>query len=96
MKTKDEYISQLHKKIDEWNGDIDRLGEKLEKVDAESRAQLQEQIQTLKSKREEIEDKLSDLGDSGSEAWEDIKSGMELAKEAMNSAMQSAKTRFSK
>ncbi len=96
MKKRDEYITYLHEKLDEWNSDIDRLMEKVERVDAESRTQLKDQIQTLKSKRDQIEGKLSELGETSAEAWEDIKSGMELAKEAMNAAVKSATTRFFK
>lgn len=96
MKKRDEYITFLHEKLDEWNSDIDRLMEKVERVDAESRTQLKEQIQTLKSKRDQIEGKLSELAETSGEAWEDIKSGMDLAKEAMNAAVKSATTRFFK
>lgn len=48
MKKRDEYIAVLHKKIDEWNNDIDTLKEKADKIDTESRIEIQQQIQLLK------------------------------------------------
>lgn len=96
MKKRDEYIAVLHQKIDEWNNDIDRLKENADKIDAESRVELLEQIQSLKDKRDEMETKATKLGQSGAEAWEDIKSGLDLAWESMNVAVKSATSRFSK
>jgi len=96
MKTKKEYISYLHKKIDEWNDDIDSLLERAERVDAESKAELQDQIRNLQGKRDEIERKIAELSQAGAGAWEDMKSGLDLAWEAMNLAVKSASNRFFK
>ncbi|MGW8193314.1 MAG: hypothetical protein ACWGOX_03540 [Desulforhopalus sp.] len=96
MKTKDEYISYLHKKLDDWNRDIDRLMDNVDRIDEKSRTELHQNIQALKNKRDNIEEKISELNQSGGEAWEDIKSGLELAREAMNSAVKSATSRFFK
>jgi len=96
MKTKEEYLSYLHKKIDEWNDDIDRLMDKAERLDAKSRAELDQQIRMLKIKRDEIERKTTEISQSGAAAWEDIKTGLDLAWEAMNLAIKAATTRFYK
>lgn len=96
MKTKDEYISYLHKKLDDWNQDIDRLLDNVDRIDEKSRAELRQNIQALKDKRDNIEAKISELNQSGGEAWEDIKSGLDLAREAMNAAAKSATSRFFK
>ncbi|MGB3212039.1 MAG: hypothetical protein WBB19_15150 [Desulforhopalus sp.] len=94
MKSKEEYIDHLHKKIDDWNADIDTLMVKTERIDRESRTELHDQIQKLKVKRDEIERKINTLSQSGAEAWGDIKSGLDLAGEAMSTAVNSATTRF--
>ena len=96
MQSKDEYIQFLHRKIDEWNADIERLRLKADKVEAETRADLQNQIDMLKSKRGDVEERLSDLTIAGTEAWKDMKSGLDLAWEATNNAFQSAVSRFLK
>jgi predicted nucleic acid-binding Zn-ribbon protein len=94
MKTKDEYVRDLHQKIEEWNRDIDKLIAELDSVDEKSRAELQENIRMLKDKRDSVQQKVAELNKSGSEAWEDLKSGADLAWEAMNVAIKSATNRF--
>lgn len=96
MGSRQEYIESLHQKIDEWNKEIDKLAVQKDKVEAESRLELQKQIDSLKQKRGEIEKQVEDLRGSSAEAWDDMKSGVDLAWEAMNTAVRSAVSRFSK
>jgi uncharacterized coiled-coil DUF342 family protein len=96
MKNKEQYIAYLHKKIDDWNADIDRLMDKADRIDKESRVELHNQIKILKSKRSEIETKIAELSQTGTDAWEDIKSGIDLAGEALSVAVKSATARFFK
>ena len=96
MNKRDVYVQQLHAKIDEWNADIDKLAAKADQVEADSRREYQEQIDRLKHKRREIEGKLTDLKQSGEEAWHDFKTGIDLAWDSMNEAVKSAMSRFKK
>lgn len=95
MSKKDAYVQKLHAKIDEWNADIDKLKIKADQVEAESRIEYQKQVEKLKQKRREIESKAAELKRSGEDAWEDLKSGADLAWEAMNEAVKSARSRLS-
>ena len=94
MKSKEAYIQKLHAKIDEWNADIDRLKAKADQVEANSKIEYQKQIQALKTNRDEIEKKISEISRSSENAWEDLKAGVDLAWEAMSEAIKSATTRF--
>ncbi len=94
MKKRDEYIQFLHRKIDEWNAEIDELMAKAGDVEVEAKDEFQEQIKILKSKRGEFEAILEKITSSGEAAWEDIKSGIDLAWEAVNEAIKSASKRF--
>ena len=94
MSQRDAYVEKLHAKIDEWNADIDKLIAKANQLEADSRIEYQKQADTLKRKRKEIERKLNELKTSGGGAWEDLKSGMDLALESMNEAVKSALSRF--
>ena len=94
MSKKDAYIQKLHAKIDEWNADIDKLNAKASQVEADSKIEYQKQIEVLKQKRSDIENKLSEISRSGEEAWNDLKAGIDLAWEAMNEAVKSATSRF--
>lgn len=94
MKKRDEYIQFLHKKIDDWNAEIDELMAKAEEVEADAKDEVQEKIKLLKSKRGEFEEILEKITSSGEAAWEDLKSGIDLAWEAVNEAIRSATNRF--
>jgi predicted nucleic acid-binding Zn-ribbon protein len=96
MASRQEYIQSLHRKIDEWNEEIDTLSVQKDRLEAESKLELQKQIDLLKSKRSDMELQLEHLKTTGAEAWEDVKSGVDLAWEAMNLAITSAVSRFSK
>ena len=84
----------MHAKIDEWNADIDKLKAKADQVEASSKIEYQKQIEALKSKRSEIEKKVSEISRSGEDAWQDLKAGVDPAWEAMNEAIKSATSRF--
>ena len=94
MGKREAYVQKLHAKIDEWNADIDKLKAKANQVEADSRIEYQQQIDVLMKKRREIEQKVSQISRSGEAAWDDLKSGIDLAWEAMNEAVRSATSRF--
>ncbi|WP_163339045.1 hypothetical protein [Desulfopila sp. IMCC35008] len=94
MKSKEEFIQMLHAKIDEWDTEIDRLSAKAAMVEAESREDYYQQIAEMKAKRSQINEKLEKVRQSGENAWEDLKSGIDLALESMNEALRSAASRF--
>jgi len=94
MKTKEAYIQKLHAKIDEWNADIDKLKAKADQVEADSKIEYQKQIKVLKTKRDEIEKKVFEISRSSENAWEDLKAGVDLAREAMSEAIKSATSRL--
>lgn len=94
MASRQEYIESLHRKIDEWNTQIDKLVAKKDRLEAESKLELQKQIDSLKGKRSEMEIQLENLKNTSADAWEDVKSGVDLAWEAMNTAVKSAVSRF--
>jgi prefoldin subunit 5 len=56
--------------------------------------EYQKQIEALKTNRDEIEKKISEISRSSENAWEDLKAGVDLAREAMSEAIKSATTRF--
>lgn len=94
MTTRKEYTQKLKSKLDEWNEKIDELETKLEATDMEARAEYQEQLQTLKSNRETLEQKVSELQDASGDAWNDIRAGAADAWEALDDALDRAISRF--
>jgi uncharacterized coiled-coil DUF342 family protein len=94
MPDKDAYVQKLHAKLDEWNAEIDKLKARADKAEAESRLEYQKEIETLQERRQEAEEKLAELRRAGEGAWEDLKSGVQSALNAMEVALKSARSRF--
>ena len=94
MADKDAYVKKMHAKLDEWNAEIDKLKAKADQAEAESRIEYQNRIEDLRDKRKEAEKKMSQVKEAGEGAWEDLKSGVQNAWDAMDKAVKSARSKF--
>lgn len=94
MSKRSEYVEKMKTKLDEWNADIDKLEARAKIAEAELKTDYQEQIAVLKRQRDEAKVKLKTLESASDEAWEDIKTGVEMAWSSLNSAVNSALSRF--
>jgi uncharacterized coiled-coil DUF342 family protein len=94
MNSRDEYLRKMQAKLEEWNAEIDTLTAKAGEVTAEVKNEYNEQIESLKAKQIATRQKIEELQHAGESAWEDLKSGIDLAWTAMGEAIDSAKSRF--
>ncbi|WP_305907331.1 hypothetical protein Q9L42_016450 [Methylomarinum sp. Ch1-1] len=94
MSNRSDYVKKMKAKLDEWNADIDRLEARAEAAQADLQIEYQQQIEALKEERDEAAAKLKTLEAASDEAWEDIKSGVEMAWTSLHSAVDSAISRF--
>lgn len=94
MKSKEEYIRAMQEKLEEWNADIDVLMAKGNEVSAELKSDYAEQVESLKTKQAVARQKIDELQKSGEGAWEDLKTGLDLAWRVIGEAVDSAKSRF--
>ena len=94
MTNRHEYIEKFKNKLDEWDADIDELEAQAQKTKAELKFELEDQITSLKVKRDIAKLKLSEIMDSSEEAWEDFKTGAEEAWSDLKSAMEKARSHF--
>lgn len=94
MPSREDFIQGLKTRLDEWNSAIDELELKLHKVEADSKAKLEEQLQDLKKKRDSARNDLHNVQAASAEALEDMKSGLDLAWQSMNDSFRSALSRF--
>lgn len=88
------YQEKIEAQLKEWSAKVDDLKAKGDKSKAELRKMYEKQIQDLRSKQEALEKKLQGLRDSGDEAWEDFKEGVENAVREMKEALRQAASRF--
>ena len=94
MTTRHEYIDKFKGKLDEWDADIDEIESKTQKAKADLKFELEDQITSLKVKRDIAELKLSEIKDSSEEAWEDFKTGAEEAWGDLKDAIEKARSYF--
>lgn len=91
---RDAYVQKLKAKMNEWNAEIDKIEAKADQADAESKIEYEKQVEDLRAKRKEVEDKMAELQQAGEGAWEDLKKGIESAWDSLGNALKSATSRF--
>ena len=95
MSTKEAYEKKLEAQLREWKNDIDKMKAKADKADAEAKLEYYKQIEELRTKQEAAQKKLTELKSAGGDAWEDLKTGIDLAWKSLGEAVKSARSRFS-
>lgn len=94
MGMKESYEKKLQAQLDEWSAEIDQLKAKADKAGADAQIEYHRQVEELRSRQEEAKRKLGELREAGDGAWEDLKAGAENARDALGSALESARSRF--
>jgi len=94
MNSKDAYAKKVQAQLDEWDADIKKLKAKADQAGANTQLELQKQIETLSRKRNDAKDRLAELKAAGDDAWEDLKDGLESAKNSLGGALDAAVSRF--
>ena len=90
------FREQTETRLAEYKKEIDQLQAKAEKLEGDAKAKAEQQLTALRLKRDEVVEKLKDLGSAGEGAWEQIKSGIEAAMEDLGKAYKKAVAEFSK
>ena len=94
MDRKEAYAKRVQAQLDEWDADIQKLKAKADKASAEAEIEYQKQIDNLMHQREKAKNRLSELKSAGSDAWEDLKEGVESATRALGEAISSSASRL--
>ncbi len=88
------YEQKLKAKMDEWNAEIDKLTAKASQAEADAKIEYDKELQKLRSRRDELKQKMEALRQAGEGAWEDVKSGLESAWKELDEDLRSAAARF--
>jgi uncharacterized coiled-coil DUF342 family protein len=91
---RDAYVQKMKARIDEWNAEIDKLAAKADQAGAEAKTAYYQQVEDLRAKRKELEDKIALLQGAGEGAWEDLKEGLENSWEILKTSFSRAKAGF--
>jgi uncharacterized coiled-coil DUF342 family protein len=90
MTTRHKYIEKLKNKLDEWDNEIDELEAKAQQTGAELKFELEDQIASLKLKRDQARLNISEIMNASEEAWEDLKEGADEAWTNLKQAIEKA------
>ena len=94
MDEKKVYQEKIEAQLKEASAKIAELAAKADKAQADAKLQYQEQINSLRTMRDELNRKLMRLNDSGEAAWEDVKKGLEDAWSDLKRAIDNAVSQF--
>lgn len=94
MSIKQSYEKKLQAQLDEWNSQIEQLKAKAEQAEADLQLDYYKQIEEMRSLQQIANQKLNQLRDSGDDAWEDLKAGVESAWDTLGHSVKSAVSRF--
>lgn len=94
MSMKKEYEKKLQAQLDEWSAQIDKLKAKAEGAQADKKIEYYEEIDKLKSMKENTNKKFIEIKNASDDAWEDLKIGMDSAWNSLSDAFDSASSRF--
>jgi len=72
MNSKDEYVSKMQAKLEEWNTEITMLTAGADKVGAKLKNEYHKQIESLKVMQAAARQKLEVLQQAGENAWKDL------------------------
>lgn len=94
MSMKEAYEQKLQAQLDEWGAEIDQLKAKADNAKADAQLDYYKQIEELRSMQESARNKLAELKDAGDDAWQDLKAGIDSARDSLGHALKSAASRF--
>lgn len=93
---KQAYAKKLRAQLDEWSAEVDRLKAKARGESADLQIEYEKELKEVEKKLAAAEKKLEKLEEAGSDAWEDLKGGLEGARTNLGNAVKSAAARFKK
>ena len=94
MSKREEYVTKLKEKLDDWNEDIDKLEAKAEHVKDDVKDKYNEEVEAVRKQRDVIKEKATELIESSEDAWEELKTGVEAAWHQLTEAIDRAHSKF--
>lgn len=94
MTDKAAYLQKMQAKLNEWEADINALQAKMSGASADTKIELNKQIDNLRAERSDMKQKLEELKNTSGEAWEDVRDGMEAAWDSASTSFKNAINRF--
>lgn len=93
---RDAYVAKLKAKIDDWNAEISSLEARAHQVGANSKAEVQRQLDNAKARRDDVVAKVEGLRQAGDDAWKELKGGVKGSLKELDRAVRAASSKFSR
>jgi uncharacterized coiled-coil DUF342 family protein len=91
---RDAYVEKMKRQLDELNAQADELEKKIQHAEKDVQAKLQEQLDGLRKKRDQVMNKLEEMKAAGEDLWEKLVGEVEYAWEAFKHSVNYFKSHF--
>lgn len=88
MSDREEYLQRLKAKLDEWNGELERLEARARTAQADAKVQYQRQLEELRQNRNEMRRRYEEMEHASEAAWEQLRAGAEDAWRTLDEAFR--------
>ncbi len=90
------YLEKLRARMDEWNAEIDVLSAKAHQAKAEMKIEYLNELEDLRAKRRDLQQKIVEMEQASENAWQDLKQGLENSWTILKKSLTRAKSEFEK
>ncbi|MEZ4820186.1 MAG: hypothetical protein R3A45_09930 [Bdellovibrionota bacterium] len=87
---------QINASLKQWGQTIAHLEEEAQKAEAVAKSRMNDQVARLKTKKNELESKLTHLNKAGSQASDDVKEGVRELFDTLGKSIKDVREEFSK
>ena len=94
QQTKEEFQKKLDARLKELDAEIAKLREKGRDLKDEAKANWDQKMADLETKRDAARAKLAEVGQSSAEAWKDVQKGAQSAWDELDKAFRDASNEF--
>jgi nucleotide-binding universal stress UspA family protein len=88
------YQEKIEGQLKDWGAKIDELRAKVERSKGEVKLKYEKQMEGLRNRRETVQKKLLEMKESGEEAWEGLKAGIEKGLEDLQDTFDQTVSKF--
>lgn len=85
---------EMESQLKDWGAKLDELKAKADQAGADAEANLNQKIEELTAKRDEMAQNLENLKNSSDEAWESMEAGLKSAWEEIGKSFEEATSKF--
>ena len=96
MMTREQYVEQMKKQLDEWNAKLGQWEQEVQKAQSNVKVQYEAQIKALEKQRDEAVKRLNETRDASQAAWMEASKGAESAWKTMQASFDKAWAEFHK